>query len=186
MMRRIAVVGDSLERGGQVLPYAGPVFTIGDAGHQVALISGSAYCEACKSNGVIGKTGGPHRIEFMGETAADGDVVLCKCPTPPRIIAVLSGESWCDDMAETMGVVASSKTASGGVSSVVMDVYDEQVRPVGRGATEGCPYFIETADGRLFMGRIDDGGKLPRVYTDAEDHYAVYWGDEALAMQDGA
>ncbi|WP_414706656.1 PAAR domain-containing protein [Ralstonia sp. UBA689] len=78
-MRRIAVVGDSLERGGEIMPYAGPVFTMGDAGHQVALIGGQAYCRACKSTGVIAKAGGPRRIDFMGETAADGDIVLCGC-----------------------------------------------------------------------------------------------------------
>lgn len=87
MMRRIAVVGENLERGGRILPYSGPVFSIGDAGHQVALIGGSASCEACKNIGMIAKAGGPRRINFMGETAADDDVVLCSCPKPPRIVA---------------------------------------------------------------------------------------------------
>ncbi|HLX01190.1 MAG TPA: PAAR domain-containing protein, partial [Trinickia sp.] len=85
MRRRIAVVGDKLEHGGEILPYSGRGFTIGDAAHQVALIGGSAYCEACRSAGTIAKAGGPRRIEFMGETAADGDVVLCDCAAPPRI-----------------------------------------------------------------------------------------------------
>lgn len=186
MMRRIAVVGDSLERGGRILPYVGPVFTIGDAGRQVALIGGSAYCEACKSTGMIAKAGGPRRIDFMGETAADGDIVLCGCPTPPRIVATLSGESWCDDMAETMGVVASSKTVGGGVASVVAGRFDEQVHATGHGASEGYPYFIETGDGRIFSGRPDRDSHLPRIHTDTTYDYSIYWGDEALAKQDGA
>lgn len=37
MLRRIAVVGDRLEAGGEILRYEGPVFTLGDAGHQAAL-----------------------------------------------------------------------------------------------------------------------------------------------------
>lgn len=41
-MRRIACVGDRLERGGSILPYAGPSCTCSDAGHQVALIGGHA------------------------------------------------------------------------------------------------------------------------------------------------
>jgi hypothetical protein len=184
MMRRIAVVGDSLERGGEILPYAGPVFTIGDAGRQVALIGGAAYCEACKSAGTIAKAGGPRRIDFMGETAADRDIVLCKCPSPPHIVAALAGESWCDDMAESLGTVASSRTIGGGVASVVIGSYDEQVRATGRGASEGYPYFIETADGRTFSGRLDRGGHLPRVHTDAADNYTVHWGEEALARQE--
>lgn len=41
-MRRIAVVADKLEAGGRVIPCRSPVITIGDAGHQVALIGGTA------------------------------------------------------------------------------------------------------------------------------------------------
>lgn len=104
MTRRIAVVADKLEPGGEVLPCSGPVITIGDAGHQAALIGGTAWCETRKSTGVIAKVGGPRHIDFMGETAADSDIVLCRCPTLPQIAAALSGDSWCDDMAEKMGV----------------------------------------------------------------------------------
>lgn len=184
MMRRIAVVGDGLEHGGEILPYAGPVFTVGDAGRQVALIGGQAYCEACKSNGIIAKTGGPRRLSFIRETAADRDVVLCNCPMPAQIVATLAGESWCDDMAESRGSVASSRTVGGGVAAVVIGTFDEQVRATGHGASEGYPYFIETADGRIFSGRLGSAGRLPRVNTDALNDYTVYWGDEALAKED--
>jgi hypothetical protein len=184
MMRRVAVVGDQLDTGGQIEPYAGSVCTWGDAGHQVALIGGEAYCEACRSVGSIAKSGGPRRIQFMGETAADGDIVLCKCASPPRIVAKLAGESWCDDMAESMGTVIFGR-AGGGAASVVVGAYDEQVRAVGRGAFEGYPYFIETEDGRTHAGRIDASCHLPRIYTDSGDDYTVHWGDEALVRQNG-
>ncbi|RKP46817.1 PAAR domain-containing protein [Trinickia fusca] len=192
MLRRIAVVGDSLEHGGQILPYVGPVVAMGNAGHQVALIGGQAYCEACKRTGLIAKTGGPRRLRFMGETAADGDVVLCSCSTPPRIVATLAGESWCDDMADTMGVVSPTEaagnsvaTAGGGIASAVTGTFDEQVRATESGASEGYPYFVEASDGQVFSGRLDEHGHLPRVYTYSADDYTVYWGDEALAKQDG-
>ena len=185
MKRRIAVVGDRLEHGGEILPYRGRVFHIG-AGHQAALIGGSAYCEACKCAGTIAKTGGPRRIEFMGETAADGDVVLCNCAVPPRIVATLAGDAWCDDLVETMGVVTCSTTIAGGVSSVMTSVHDEQVQVVEGGAFEGYPYLIETADGRAIFGRLAGDGQLPRVHTGTAHDYSVYWGDEALAKHDGA
>lgn len=187
MMRRIAVVGDRLENGGEILSYAGPPFTLGDdASHQVALICGEAYCEACKSTGVIAKAGDPRRIEFMGETAADGDIVLCNCPTPPRIVAKLAGESWCDDEAESVGKVASHRTVGGGVSTIVTGAFDEQVRGIGRGRLEGYPYYVQMADGRIEAGRLDSTGTLSRVQTgSAADDYAIYWGDEALVRQDG-
>ena len=105
MMRRIAVVGDTLERGGEILPYSGPVCSW--EGHQAARISGEAFCAECETTGVISKTGGPSRLTFeMGEVALDGDIVLCGCVTPPRIKAKLSGESWCTDEAEHYAAIA--------------------------------------------------------------------------------
>jgi hypothetical protein len=185
MMRRIAVVGDKLERGGEIRPYSGPVFTVGDAGHQVALIGGYAFCEACNSTGQITKAGGPRRIEFMGETAADGDIVSCNCPMSPRIVATLAGDSWCDDMAEITGIVASSQTIANSVSQIVKGTYDEQIQVTGRGASAGYPYVIETSDRRIYSGRLADDNRLPRIHTDAEDDYIIYWGDEALARKKG-
>ena len=185
MMRRIAVVGDALETGGNILAYAGPTFTFGHTGHQVALIGGLAFCEACESTGRIAKAGGPKRIEFMGETAADGDIVLCRCSTPPRIVAVRAGNSWCDDLAEMEGIVSSGMNREGNVTTVTTGVYDECVRAVGNGASPDYPFLIETSDGRVHSGRLDGTGCLPRIHTSNEDTYTVYWGDEALARLSG-
>ena len=92
---------------GHVIAYRGHDSRLATLAIRLLLIGGPAFCEACGSTGQIAKAGGPKRIAFMGETAADGDIVLCRCATPPRIIAVLSGNSWCDDEAETEGVVSS-------------------------------------------------------------------------------
>ncbi len=95
-------------------------------------------------------------------------------------------------MAETLGVVSPVTatgngvvTAGAGTTSEAKDTFDEQVRATERGASEGYPYFIETSDGQTFSGRLDESGHLPRVYTYSADDYTVYWGDEALAKQDG-
>ena len=63
------------------------------------------------------------------------------------------------------------------------DAYDEQVHlnVAGNAALIGLPYYIETIDLRTFSGRVDEHGLLPRIDTDDEDEYIVYWGDEALA-----
>lgn len=193
MNRAMVRHGDPTTTGGFVIALTSTMFddgkrrhvcTWGDAGHQVALIGGVAYCEACRSVGSIAKSGDPRRNQVMSETAADGDIVLCNCASPPRIVEKLAGESWCDDMAESMGTVVSSK-AGGGVASVVVGAYDEQVRAVGQGAFEGYPYVIETADGRTHAGSIDASCHLPRMYTDSSDDYTVHWGDEALVRQNG-
>lgn len=183
MMRRIAVVGDKLECGGEILPYRGPEMTFD--GHQTAYIGGAAYCAACKTTGVIAKTGGPGRLNFeMGESAADRDIVLCACATPPHIVAKLSGESWCEDDCEGLGIVVSSRAAGGTARSVVRGAFDEQAKATSTGASEGYPYCIETADGRIVSGRLDSSGVLPRIYTEDTDTYIIYWGDEALGHED--
>lgn len=52
-------------------------------------------------------------------------------------------------------------------------------------ALDSYPYFIETADGRTFSGRVAEGGDMPRVATNTEAVYHIYWGDEALAREQG-
>jgi hypothetical protein len=167
MMRRIAVVGDKLETGGEILSYSGPVFTIGDAGHQVALSGGTAWCEACKCTGVIAKAGGLRRVDFMGETAADRDIVLCKCSTPPQIVATLAGDSWCDDMAETMGIATSETTSYGatvaeasGIATPVIGQYDDRfvLRNAKGQALTYAIYALRRKSGIFEYGETDGDG----------------------------
>jgi hypothetical protein len=171
MMRRIAVVGDELETGGEILSYSGPVFTIGDAGRQVALIGGTAWCQACKSTGVIAKAGGPRRIDFMGETAADRDIVLCKCPTPPKIVARLAGDSWCDDMAEAMSVATPESTpeairygvtvaGASGIAPPLVGQYDDRyvLRNANGQALAHTAYAVQRKNGIFEYGETDGHG----------------------------
>ena len=166
MMRRIAVVGDQLDTGGQIAPYSGPICAWGNGGRQVALIGGSAYCEACNSIGTIAKSGGPRRINFMGETAADGDIVLCNCATPPRIVAKLAGESWCDDMAEEYEARKAAEARR--VAMRETATYDEQYtladshgRPLA-----GVRYRVRVNAETVLSGVTDARGKTQRVTTD--------------------
>jgi uncharacterized protein (DUF2345 family) len=81
---------------------------------------------------------------------------------------------------------ATSAVQSAVASGTSVATYDEQVRAAApRVELDGYPYFIETTDGRTHAGRIDASGHLPRMYTDSSDDYTVYWGDEALSIQNG-
>lgn len=186
MLRRIACVGDKLERGGEILAYSGPVFTFGDA-HQVALIGKTAFCQACKSTGTIAKAGGPTRLNFMGETAADGDIVLCRCPTPPKIVAVISGESWCDDDVETkgacdapasgaMGAAAFAGPISDAASSAFNEFNDRYVLRDQRGEpVGGAAYAMERENGEFEYGVSDQQGHTHLLSsTAAKEHINVY------------
>lgn len=167
MERRVACVGDALSTGGRILPYAGRVCTFG-SGHQVALIGGDAYCEACKSIGRIAKTGGPRRINFMGETAADGDMVLCKCAKPPRIVATLSGNSWCDDMAGSEYASDTFSTFGYDDSASSHFAYDQHFLIEDEETGEPLvnrPYRL-TYSGGVIDGRTDSHGHTQRIGSD--------------------
>lgn len=69
-------------------------------------------------------------------------------------------------------------------SSPTDGIYDEQPE-LPRLVADGVPYLIVTEDGQQFSGRADVSGKLPRIVTDGEAEYVVYWGDEALARMEG-
>jgi hypothetical protein len=74
---------------------------------------------------------------------------------------------------------AARQTSSTATPPTERRIYDEQPRLVAA-PIEGVPYFVQTADGRTFSGRAGPGGLLPRVTTEGEGEYHVYWGDEAL------
>jgi hypothetical protein len=59
--------------------------------------------------------------------------------------------------------------------------FDERVQ-LSTSLPEGLPYYIVMSDGRTLFGRVGNDGLLPRMGSDEEGEYSVYWGDEALAM----
>lgn len=184
MLRLYLCMGDQPETGGQIVPYGGPLISF--YGHQAAMIGAHVYCNACKRTGVLAKAGGPCRfIHHNSEIALDGDILLCNCLTPPRMIASMQDNARHDDLAESLGIVVSSRTADGGASSVLTGAFDEQIAVTQCAEIEGYPYFIETKDRRVCSGRVGADLRLQRVHTDTADSYTVFWGDEALARQAG-
>lgn len=181
MMRRIAVVGDTLLNGGTVLSYAGPACTFGNAGHQVALIGGQAYCEMCKSVGIITKAGGPRRMNFMGEVALDGDEVLCRCLHPKRIVAVLAGEAWYEDGSgsEIERQRANSDLANSvPTTAAVSPIYDEQFLLKDRqgNVLSDTYYTVGLPNGAIKHGTTDLLGRTERIRTDGVQEIRIYLG----------
>ncbi|WP_230951304.1 PAAR domain-containing protein [Burkholderia stagnalis] len=185
MKQRIAVVGDNLSSGGSVLPAGGAALHIhGSSGRIDRRASISHRLQKQRGNCEIRC---PYCLGFVAEVVLDDDIVFCKCPKPPHIVATLSGESWCDGNVEGSGQnVPSSLTTTGGVASIVAADFDEQVEAVVD-RSEGYPYYIETTDGRVFQGRLDTDGALPRIHTgDSPNDYAIYWGDDPIAKENEA
>lgn len=178
MMRRIAVVGDELSSVGRILPYEQKHgFTF--HGHMTALIGGDAYCEKCKSVGLIAKAGGPYRPKYGAarEAALDGDIVLCNCPTPSRIIAKLSQESWCSDKAEHYETIArQAALLAAGTNDA--SHHDEQftLRDARARALAATYYTIRFTSGFVVHGITDGLGRTARYKTNGAQNIALYLG----------
>lgn len=142
------------------------------------------WCNACKQDGYIAPRGprhpgtGPNGQQW----ALSGDINICGCSPPP----VFHTER---NMAQTFDSDEGAPRTANAVRNTTRfasssSACDEQIRPVGNGsALVGYPYYIETESGETYSGRIDSSGLLPRVFTDGESSYWVYWGDEALTMR---
>jgi uncharacterized Zn-binding protein involved in type VI secretion len=175
MRKALIVQGNPTTTRGLVI--GGSAVGMTDDGRPFALYGDEATCGNCKGAfKIVGTATG--RCYDGRAGVIEGDLVLCPCGRN-RVLAGPNPGCFYED---TDTAVASGA----GIASVVTSPYDEQVRATGRGASEGYPYFIETADGRTFSGRLENSGHLPRVYTDGTNEYHVYWGDDALARQEEA
>lgn len=172
MRRRIAVVGDTLDGGGEICDYQQAV-GFRARGHVVALIGGMAYCNVCKNTGAIAKAGGLHRPFYRSvrEAALDGDIVRCHCAMPRRIVATLAGETWHDDLAEHY----TEAVASGGNGP---ECYDEQFTLLdgNRRALPDTWYTLRYSCGSLVHGVTDSAGRTTRHRTNGAQPVALYLG----------
>ena len=179
---RLALVrhGDPTTTRGFVMAFSS---TMRDDGKQIALSGDKATCGNCKGAYPIYGTG-EGISEGVRVAVVHGDKVLCPCGKN-RVIA--GSEAGCHLERESETSLASRANYSGAAAAPSTSTFfDEQVRSVTGGwVLNGYPYFIETEDGRTFSGRTDSDGRLPRIATDASDQYTVYWGDGALAKQQG-
>lgn len=135
---------------------------------RIAFIGDGAWCNACKSEGVITygmsvRKGG--RMLMGGrEQAVGGDVVLCKCSTPPEIIATYGKNRW--QIVDTSEASPATSYDSPIVAPAL--VYDQQF--VLRDTYAGKPlpdvhYRITNAAGQIYEGTTDALGKTERVKT---------------------
>ncbi|MGF6595572.1 putative Zn-binding protein involved in type VI secretion [Paraburkholderia sp. GAS448] len=171
MMRFNLCVGDQPETGGHIVPHVLEV-TRTILGHHVAYIGGQAYCEACKCMGQIAKAGGPRRSYVCGhEVALDGDILQCKCPNPPRMIATTQNRSWVDDSATT-------RTAVNAPCIATQTTHDERftLRDVNGRALRDTYYTVRLPSGSLVHGVTDHMGRTKRYATEGAQRLRVYLG----------
>lgn len=136
-------------------------------------------CPACGTEGVIRCVAPRIPDHFNGrEFALSEDLCICKCSPAPRLIADQTVKYQVLLMEDARDLARQAPSAAAD------PIYDERPRLVAP-PIEGLPYHIETGDGRRFSGRTGRDGLLPRIVTEGEGEYHVYWGDEALARMIG-
>jgi len=146
-------------------------------GAPLALEGDPVDCPACGTQGVIKCVLPRLANSFDGkECALSDDLCMCLCSPSPTLIA--DQDYMCQIFA--VASVASAEEAMARSVSAMGATYDEQPRLIAP-PIDGVHYLIETMDGRTFSGRTEANGLLPRIFTQAEEEYTVYWGDEALA-----
>lgn len=154
-LRHFLCVGDAPITGGAILPYPPLNHTMDIHGVPVAIIGGKVRCDACKSIGIITKTGGSRRCGFFDGVALDGDVCLCKCKTPPPIKAMHALTTWHDDQHQDYA------------DATPLPDYDEQFRLENEEGKffENFKYRLTFADGSIVVGTTDDYGRTERIET---------------------
>jgi len=159
------------------------------AGKMIARVGDKVSCpkRGCPNTGVI-VSGDPTLIVDGQPVARHGDTTSCGATliASQVVTYVDSGSSGGG------GLGAGSAAAGSAVAAAVEPIrfeWDERVKlSVGGDAAvlTGLPWFVQTADGRTFSGRLGEDGQLPRIDTPGEESYDVFWGDEALAKSGGA
>jgi hypothetical protein len=156
-----------------------------------AFIGHRAHCGACESAGPI--AGGPgtpgynlrmYDATIRAREAVEGDIVVCKCSPPPRIIAVYGRSSSIHDVDRSANSTASATdamrvlgaAASGALAPALTKSYDEQIQLLTDSGTPvaNTKYKIVSASGATTTGTTDAQGKTSRVSTDAAEPLQIY------------
>lgn len=141
-------------------------------------------CPSCGVQGVIQAAQPRLSDTFDGkQVALSDDLCICRCKPPPKLVANQHLECQMFTLADIEAAAQAAERAGDQrmtAAQVARETHDERPRLVAA-SIDGVPYFIETADGRIFSGRTGSDGLLPRVVTQDAAEYVVYWGDEALA-----
>ncbi|QCP49134.1 hypothetical protein FAZ95_08050 [Trinickia violacea] len=167
-------------KGSRVFAYKQAGTIKGDDGkyRRLAFIGDEAYCPACNSTGTItygaGVSDRKRMIDFVNggrRQAVGGDIVLCKCDAPPRIIAVYGRKWMIHDRGE-------EKPASVAIAPAEGLTYDEQftLTDAAGSALADTWYTVRLPSGELLHGVTDSSGKTARYATDGAHRLALYLG----------
>ena len=184
MAGKIIRKGDPTSHGGIVLEGS---MTDLSMGQPIAFVGHKVQCPQCKgvfpiAEGVLTTTLYGKGVAVAGMKAVCGAVLIATQFTDTVEWSSGGSGSAAAKAVAALAVAVGVRSVRPDVSS--LDSYDEQPQ-LPRLVSDGVPYLIITPEGQQLSGRADITGKLPRVVTDGEAEYEVFWGDEALARMEG-
>jgi len=152
----------------------------------IALVGHLAWCGACKSAGaIVAAPGSPHHnrmVDFTGGGAREalgGDLVMCKCERPPRIIPVYGRSSivYSDAGPSAEASAPAEPTAVTPAASSGPGDYDEhfilQDQRSGQ-PVAGLAWGINTPDGQC-EGCTDADGKTDIICGHEGESVKLVW-----------
>lgn len=174
--------GDQTDHGGVVVEASLMTDTHGKG---IARIGDKVTCPKQGHGPTVIVSGDPTMIIDGKPAARHGD----KCACGATLIATQAVSTVSDGSSSSPQAASASQaeraTAAGYIAAEPRKElkFDEQTLLVvsnGTATLVGLPWFIKTADGRTFSGRLDENGQLPRVITESEQDYETLWGEDAL------
>lgn len=186
MGRPFIVLGDQTDHGGVVVGAAGTTDT---HGKRIARVGDQVTCPKKGHGTSVIVTGDPTMIIDGQPAARHGD----KCACGATLIASQFLSTTSDGGGFNPEVASAEQaaiaTAAGYVASrpEVRIIYDEKTRLEVAGDTAvlvGLPWYVKTVSGQTRAGRLDQSGELPRIVTEVEEEYEVFWGEDALVLME--
>lgn len=157
MSRNFARKGDKTTANGDVLE-GEPSFK--HHGIPVAFHGAKVYCPACNSTGVLMTVPPHHPFKVNGkQVALEGDLCVCKCSPPPRLLASQSSARMSFDGSSALASTQSRVRTSGGDADAVrysdhFQLVDEETgKPLA-----GVEYAIRRETGEIEYGVSAENG----------------------------
>ena len=186
MSRPVIVTGDRTGHGGVVIEGAPLTDTHGKS---IARVGDRVTCPKEGHGGVtIIATGDSTLIIDGRPVARHGDTTSCGAMLLSSQAVTYTQDGAAAGPSDGGESGSSPEGSTEAATAPVRFGWDEQVKLAVSGDTAimvGLPWFIRTADGRTFSGRLGDDGQLPRIDTIAEDSYEAFGGDDALEKMQG-
>lgn len=160
--------GDTTTAGGEVMATGAHMPVDGRA---MAFEGDPVRCPACNSIGVIKCVPPLRRSTGHAGTqmAVEGDLCMCQCPVPPRLVASQRSYSMgfsAGDIATTAGAAAWLAHAGGSLAEFGYK-FDRYVvlRDKSGSPHKNMPYRITLETGQVFEGVTDEAGHTEKVFS---------------------